>query len=185
MQRVTRQEAALRLQVSEATVDRMIKRGHLPTEKEPQGSRYRVWVLLEGDTVATPADNGVYTGDETAARMADTPEDRAETRADTGANRVHSNSHDDASLRSELARIRELADYRKQLLEDSEWRYHQLLQQLNLSQEAHLTLIRALPAAVAETLDPSTISAEPDLPTMTVEQEPEVEPPRRWRWWPF
>ena len=32
--RVTRQEAAARLQVSEATIDRMIKRGDLETEKE-------------------------------------------------------------------------------------------------------------------------------------------------------
>ena len=47
-------------------------------------------------------------------------------------------------------RLRELADYRDQLLKDSEWRYHELLQQLNLSQESHLALIRSLPAAITE-----------------------------------
>ena len=47
-----------------------------------------------------------------------------------------------------------LADYRDQLLKDSEWRYHELLQQLNLSQESNLALIRSLPAAIAETAAP-------------------------------
>ena len=54
--RVTRQDAAARLSVSEATVDRMIKRGELQVEKEPQGTRYKVWVLIEGAAEA-PADN--------------------------------------------------------------------------------------------------------------------------------
>ena len=54
--RVTRQDAATRLGVSEATVDRMIRRGELQVEKEPQGSRYKVWVLLD-DTEQIPDDN--------------------------------------------------------------------------------------------------------------------------------
>ena len=73
MQRVTRQDAATRLHVSEATIDRMVKRGDLHTEQEPQGSRYRVWVLLDEDTVTRPADNDVYTGDQTVDMTADTP----------------------------------------------------------------------------------------------------------------
>ena len=44
--RLSRHEAAARLQVSEATIDRMIKRGELATEKESQGSRYKVWVVM-------------------------------------------------------------------------------------------------------------------------------------------
>ena len=59
--RLSRHEAAARLQVSEATIDRMIKRGELATEKETQGSRYKVWVLMGDDT----EDSSVWTGDQT------------------------------------------------------------------------------------------------------------------------
>ena len=45
--RLTRQAAAERLLVSESTLDRMIRRGDLPTEKEKHGSRYKIWVLLD------------------------------------------------------------------------------------------------------------------------------------------
>ena len=156
MQRVTRQAAAAHLHVSEATVDRMVRRGDLPTEKEPHGSRYRVWVLLDEDTVTIPGDNSVYAGDGTA-----------DTSVDTGGNGVYSNGDGDAALRAELGRIRELADYRQQLLKDSEWRYHELLQQLNLSQEANMALAKALPPAIAAAVPP------------------EPAPRRRRRWWPF
>ena len=163
MQRVTRQDAATRLHVSEATIDRMVKRGDLHTEQEPQGNRYRVWVLLDEDTVTRPAGNGVYTGDQTA----DTPADRAETSEETGANGVYTNGDALAILRNENDRLRELADYRDQLLKDSEWRYHELLQQLNLSQESNLALIRSLPAAITDTAPPDPA------------------PGRRRSWWPF
>ena len=167
MQKVTRQDAATRLHVSEATIDRMVKRGDLHTEQEPQGSRYRVWVLLDEDIVTRPADNGVYTGDQTVDMTADTPADRAETSEETGANGVYTNGDALAILRNENGRLRELADYRDQLLKDSEWRYHELLQQLNLSQESNLALIRSLPAAITETAPPDTA------------------PGRRRGWWPF
>ena len=163
MQRVTRQAAAAHLHVSEATVDRMVRRGDLPTEKEPQGSRYRVWILLDEDTVTIPGDNSVYAGDGTA----DTSADHADNSVDTGGNGVYSNGDEVATLRTELGRIRELADYREQLLKDSEWRYHELLQQLNLSQEANVALAKALPPAIA--------AAVPPKPA----------PRRRRRWWPF
>ena len=121
MQRVTRQEAATHLHVSEATVDRMIRRGDLPIEKEPQGSRYRVWVLLDEDTVTIPADNGVYPGDETA----DNSVDNADGSNYTGAPTVYSNGDELKVLRDDNERLRELAGYRKQLLDDSEWRYQE------------------------------------------------------------
>ena len=172
MQRVTRQEAATRLHVSEATIDRMVKRGDLHTEHEPQGNRYRVWVLLDEDTVTRPADNGLYTGDETVDMAADTPADRAETSEETGANGVYTNGDALAILRNENDRLRELADYRDNLLKDSEWRYHELLQQLTLSQESNLALIRSLPAALTETAPPETAP-------------PDTAPGRRRGWWPF
>ena len=155
MQRVTRQGAASILQVSEATVDRMVRRGDLQAEKEPQGSRYRLWILLDEDAVTTLADNKIYTNEETADTLGDGSADRSD------------DSEDLAALKAENAQLRELADFRKQLLDDSEWRYHQLVQQLNLSQEANLALIRALPPAIAE-----TTQGEPPSPP-------------RWRWWPF
>ena len=177
MQRVTRQEAATRLHVSAATIDRMVKRGDLHTEQEPQGSRYRVWVLLDEDTVTTPANNGVHTGDETVNMTADTPADRAETSEETGANGVYTNGDTLAILRNENDRLRELADYRDNLLKDSEWRYHELLQQLTLSQESNLALIRSLPAAITETAPPA-----PEPPETA---PPDTAPGRRRGWWPF
>ena len=58
-----------------------------------------------------------------------------------------------------------LADFRKKLLDDSEWRYQELLQQLKLSQETNVALAKALPPALTgPTSEPS--------------------PHRRW-WWPF
>ena len=69
-------------------------------------------------------------------------------------------------LRNENDRMRELADYRKQLLDDSEWRYQELLQQLKLSQEANLALAWALPPAF-----PEVAQSEPL--------------PRRRQWWPL
>ena len=54
--RLTRQAAAERLQISESTLDRMIRRGDLPTEKETHGSRYKIWVLL--DECSEQSDDG-------------------------------------------------------------------------------------------------------------------------------
>ena len=48
-QRLTKLEAAARLDVSPSTIDRMIQRNELTIEKEPRGSRHKVWVLLEDD----------------------------------------------------------------------------------------------------------------------------------------
>ena len=58
-----------------------------------------------------------------------------------------------------------LADFRKKLLDDSEWRYQELLQQLKLSQETNVALAKAFPPALTEP---------------TAGQSPH----RRW-WWPF
>ena len=75
-----------------------------------------------------------------------------------------------ATLRTENEQLRELADYRDQLLKDSEWRYHELLQQLNLSQESHLALIRSLPAAITETAPPDTAPGQtPGLVAIQIE----------------
>ena len=49
MVRVTRNEAAAKLNISKSTLDRMIKRGELITETERHGHRHTVWVLLDDD----------------------------------------------------------------------------------------------------------------------------------------
>ena len=78
----------------------------------------------------------------------------------------------ESDLRAELTRVQELADYRKQLLEDSEWRYHELLQQVDRLTETNLGLVKALPLALADS-------------TAETNAAPEPAPRRRRRWWPF
>ena len=51
-QRVTKDEACQRLGKSLATLDRMIKRDEVEIEAGAQGSRHRVWVLLEDKDVS-------------------------------------------------------------------------------------------------------------------------------------
>ena len=78
MVRVTRAQAAARLNVSKSTLDRMIKRGELITETEQHGHRHTVWVLMDDTTeetaeVSTDNTNGhlpetsEHIGDDTAA----------------------------------------------------------------------------------------------------------------------
>ena len=132
--RLSRQDAAQRLQVSESTLDRMIRRGEVPVEKSGAEGRQRVWVLFDDDD-----------GDH----------------VDHSRN-GHSSSSDEelTRLRTEVQSLRELADYRGELLKEAEWRYHELLGQLKQAQETSATLARALP------------NTSPDSD-------------RRWRWWPF
>ena len=105
---MTRQDAANHLGVSEATVDRMVKRGKLRTEKEPQGSRYKVWVLLD-DTGQTPGDkldeNSVYT--------VQTPAENGVHSREDG---VYTGEDGLTALRTENRSLRELADYHRELL---------------------------------------------------------------------
>ena len=149
LSRVTRQDAATRLRVSEATVDRMIKRGELPIEREPQGARYKVWVLLE-DAEETPADtsdeSSVYSNDGSAADRVNTVPAPAENSVQTREYEVYTGVDELTALRTENRGLRELADYHREQLRDSEWRYRELMEQLKLSQTNVATLTRALPA---------------------------------------
>ena len=52
-----------------------------------------------------------------------------------------------AVLRERLKNFEELADYHREQLKDSEWRYQQAMQQLGTSQRTMETLTKALPAA--------------------------------------
>ena len=163
--RVTRKDAAACLGVSEATVDRMIKRGELQTEREPQGSRYKVWVLLDnierisGDN---SAESDVYKDDSSAEKSVYTMRTPAESNVQSREDGIYSGEDELTALRTENRSLRELADYHREQLRDAEWRYRELMEQLKLSQENVATLTKALPAAV----DGTTPS------------------PRR-SWWPF
>ena len=54
--KVTRLEASRVLGISPSTVDRRIERGEIQVEKEPHGSRNRIWVVLEDDVGETPGE---------------------------------------------------------------------------------------------------------------------------------
>ena len=134
MTRLSRQDAAQRLQVSESTLDRMIRRGDLSVERDGPEGRQRVWILIddgEGDDIDHSKNGHFSPSDEELIR-----------------------------LRTQVQSLQELADYRGELLKESEWRYHALLEQLKQAQETSATLARALPS-------------------------PAPDPARRRRWWPF
>ena len=128
MVRVTRNAAAARLQVSNSTLDRMIKRGEITTETEQHGQRHTVWVLMDDDIedtaeVSTGNTNGYIPG-------------RSEY---TGGNTAAEN----IALRAEVKGLRELVDLYQERLSDVDWRYHELLEQLK-------TMTKALPMAPEE-----------------------------------
>ena len=151
-QRLSKMEAATRLEVSASTIDRMIQKGELQTEKEPHGTRHRIWVVLDDEET----DLSVNSPRETSGPS---PDASGEGRSDES---DASDEVDLAVLRERVRNLEELADYHRELLKDSEWRYQQAMEQLSASQRTMETLTRALPAAV----DGNNVS------------------PRR-SWWPF
>ena len=129
MVRVTRKEAAARLNVSKSTLDRMIKRGELTTETEQHGHRHTVWVLMDdviedttevstGNTNDHLAEASEHIGDDTAA--------------------------ENLTLKAEVKGLRELVDLYRERLTDADWRYQELLEQVK-------TMTKALPVAPEET----------------------------------
>ena len=155
-QRLSKMEAATRLEVSASTIDRMIQKGELQTEKEPHGSRHRIWVVLDDEET----DLSVNSPREASEPSPDgSPDASGEGRSDES---DASGEVEVAVLRERVKNLEELADYHRELLKDSEWRYQQAMEQLSASQRTMETLTRALPAAV----DGNNVS------------------PRR-SWWPF
>ena len=129
MVRVTRKDAAAKLNVSKSTLDRMIKRGELTTETEQHGHRHTVWVLMDDATEDISDDS---TGDITDHFL----EASEHTGDDTTAENL--------ALQVEVKGLRELVDLYRERLTDSDWRYQELLEQLK-------TMTKALPAAEAAT----------------------------------
>ena len=175
--RLSKQEAAAHLGVSTATIERRIQRGELQAEKEPYGSRYRVWVRFEDEppaetpvatTVATPAETDVET--------------RSQQMQAAEATRVATPATGDMTASVEIARLREqlksaqeransleeLAGFHKQALTDADWRYHEILRELSQCQQNLASVTRALPA----------------LQDTQTQASVDQRQPRRL-WWPF
>ena len=175
--RLSKQQAAARLEVSTATIERKIRRGELKAEKEPHGSRYRVWVIfddaetVEAD-VATPAETSVETPVASVLRR---DEPLVETGVATPLPHELASAVEIARLQERNKALEELADYHRQLLSDSEWRFQEMVHQLKQSNETIATLSRALPEPKDEPDDTGSPAAAASA---------EKERPRP-RWWPF
>ena len=156
MTRLTRQQAAVRLGVSESTVDRMIRRGQLATEREYHGGRYTVWVLVDDETAYSSADETAQAELSSEGNSAYAKQPDADNSAYSDEQTAYPSGDKLAVLRTENQALRELSDYHRKLLDESEWRYRELLEQLKQTTAA---LSRALPETV------------------------ETAPPRRRRWW--
>ena len=106
-QRLSKLEAAQRLGVSPSTLDRMIRRGELEIEREGRGDRAKVWVLAPGLSSDAPGGQPVDAGPSPEAEL--------------------------AAAREQVRALQELADYRGKLLDEAEWRYRELLEELRRS----------------------------------------------------
>ena len=154
VQRVSKLDASRILEVSPSTIDRRIERGELQVEREARGSSYKVWVLLDD-----AAGDGASAG---ATEPPPTPAD------DLAENPVAPPG--DTALLIELTTLREraknfenLSEYYKTQLDDANYRYHEVLRNLTVSQQTVDRMTKALnPGSDAAVLTKS-----------------------RWSWWPF
>ena len=154
-QRLTKMEAAARLEVSQSTIDRMIQRGDLQVQKERHGNRHRIWVLVDDSSPDMP-------GEESREASTDVLDSSTDSSVHSPLERVDmSETLELTVLRERVKNLEELVEHHRGLLKDSEWRYQQLLEQLSSNQRTVESLTRALPAGHAGT---ST---------------------QRRRWWPF
>ena len=134
--RVSKRDAAQRLGVAPITIDRRIERGELATEREPWGTKERVWVLLDEET---PVDSAEATDEPTELTPAAAPVDSEMVQVRVLQERVNAQE--------------QLIEMYKTQLTDAEWRYHQLAEQLATAQRTAETLSRALPAGAGVAAD--------------------------------
>ena len=154
VQRLGKREAADQLGVSVSTLQRMVKRGDLETEREGSADNGRLWILVDLPDDNSPGKPGDLPPDNPGNSLPMPPDHPGKA--------LYT---ENAMLRQQVEHLQELSEYHKQALKDSEWRYQQLLQQLESSQRTVETLSKALPSG------PSSGSA--------------AESPKRRRWWPF
>ena len=125
--KVSKLDASRVLEVSPSTIDRRIERGELQIEHEPRGNSYKVWVLLDDEVNdVPPAEVPGIAG--VPGAPPNTPTDSTEIRL----------------LKQEVQHLQELAEYRREALNESEKRFHGLLEGFNASQRTVETLTRAL-----------------------------------------
>ena len=136
-QKLTKLEAAARLEVSQSTIDRMIQRGDLQVQKERHGNRHRIWVVLDESREAS---TGVF--DSSPNESGHSPPERVDM----------SETLELTVLRERVKNLEELVEHHRGLLKDSEWRYQQLFEQLRSNQRTVEALTRALPAGANGTL---------------------------------
>ena len=141
MARYTKKQAAEKLGVSPSTIDRRISDGTLRTEREQHGRTHRIWVLLEDDEV-----------DEVVEEAIDGVDGMTDASPDKSA--ASGESMELAVLRERCARLEELAEYRGELLVESEKRTQMLIAELASAQRTSEALARALPPAPLEPPEP-------------------------------
>ena len=139
VQKVSKLDASRILKVSPSTIDRRIERGELEIEHEPRGNSYKVWVLLDDPAVAQADDGPAAEPSGEAA---------AEVPGVTGIAGAPPNAAAESTeirlLKQENQHLKELAEFRKEALNESETRFRELLEGFNASQRTVETLTRAL-----------------------------------------
>ena len=123
MLRLSKLDAAARLGKSPATITRMIERGDLRVEREPHGSRCKVWVLFDDESPDDSPAVSINTSSDISLLLELT------------------------QLRERVKSLEELSDYHRQQIRDGEWRYQEAMQQLAAAQQVNQNLTLALPPA--------------------------------------
>ena len=158
VQRVSKLDASRILEVSPSTIDRRIERGELQVEHEARGNSYKVWVLLDdaADDSAGDGANAEAT-DQAPAPSGDLAEHSVAPPGDTAF------LVELTTLRERAKNFEELSEYYKTQLNDANYRYHEVLQNLTTSQQTVDRLTKAL--------NPGLDAAVPTK--------------RHRHWWPF
>ena len=158
VQRVSKLDASRILEVSPSTIDRRIERGELQVEHEARGNSYKVWVLLD-DAADDSAGDGANA--EATNQAPDPSDDLAEHSVAPPGDTAF--LVELTTLRERAKNFEELSEYYKTQLNDANYRYHEVLQNLTTSQQTVDRLTKAL--------NPGLDAAVPTK--------------RRRHWWPF
>ncbi len=123
MRRLTKKEGEDHFGVSPSTLDRMIERGDVEIEREPHGTRHRVFVVVHDEASDSSSDEFSDLSPEAQLAVA----------------------------KERVKGLEQVVERQRSDLNDSEWRYQQLVQQLKASQDTVDRLTqRMLPPFEAE-----------------------------------
>ena len=139
VQRVSKLDASRIFGVSPSTIDRRIERGELQVEHEARGNSYKVWVLLDdaaddlsGDGASAEAPGQAPAGGGDVAETSVAPSGDTALLVEL------------TTLRERAKSFEELSEYYKAQLNDANYRYHEVLQNLTTSQQTVDRLTKAL-----------------------------------------